>query len=387
MARFDTNKRKRSTPGVTTRGVRSPAPGVERFHTSATELSGFRTCRRRWHLQDVQHLAPKAAVAWYLIFGTCVHDALEAYYKGDRDLPATLRAFKRAWTREDRILQEKYGSFYSMGIEEEWNVHLERGQEMLRHYHTFDRAHPFWERVIDFWPEERSFVNILNPDTREPMEGLPLLSGRPDIVAQRYDGIWIVDHKALASSPQIKYLDIDDQGTAYCYIYWRQTGVVPHGFLYNVLIKDPPKPPRVLADGSLSKDKSQRTTLELYLAAIDEYGFDRADYADMLTFLENKGWSQFFVRDGSPRNLDQLLEFERHLYYVTLDMMRATEDPVAHAYPNPTQYTCGGCSVLGICQAMEERGNVEWVIDNGYVAQDPRIVIPKKILSPKWKGV
>lgn len=358
---------------------------VTRFHASATERANFRTCRRRWYLQDVEHMVPKDNVTWYLIFGDCMHAAMDAYYRYNRNLTDAETAFEQAWQREDAELQAKFANFYRMGIEEEWEEHRVKGLEILRHYHTFDRAHPFFDEVVDLAIEERGFVDILDAK-RKHQPGFPLLSGRIDLVVRRKRDLWVVDHKALAYAPTIKYLDIDDQLTAYCYIYWRLTGEKPKGGMYNVLIKDPPKFPRLLKDGKLSKDKSQRTTFELYLQMIHDLGLNVKDYEEHLNWLSSKGWSQFFIRDQSERNMDQMLEFEQHLFHEAGDMQRVLASPQL-AYPNPTQYTCGGCAVLPICQSMEERGNVEWVRDHGFRQDPPRVEIPDEILDPKWKGV
>ena len=355
-----------------------------RFHTSVTERWSFRTCRRRWYLETVERLAPKGQVTWYLIFGDIIHAALDTYYrpsskstKPPRKIGPTLKAFKAAWLEKDAWLRERYGAFYKMGIEDEWEMHLRRGEEMLHYYDIYDRAHPFFDSVIDIGVEDRSFQEILDPEW-ENLPGAPLLSGRVDIVAERSDGIWIIDHKALAGAPSNRALDVDDQLTGYAYLYWRMTGTVAQGELYNVLIKDPPKPPRMLKDGSLSKDKAQRTTWELYHTALLELGLDESGYEDMLTYLADKGWKQFFWREGVNRNYEELESFHDNLYYEYLDMVDALAHPEKR-YPNASQYTCPGCPVMAICQAMNEKGDVDFIIANGYEVQEPRVTIPKGV--------
>lgn len=348
-----------------------------RFHTTVTEVGSFRTCRRRWYLDTHLRLAPKDQVTWYLIFGDCIHAALEAYYKSGRDAKKMNAAFIRAWRKEDAKLREKYSSFYDMGIGDEWDKHKERGKEMLRCYDMFDRADPFFSQIEEVAIEERGFIEILGPDG-EPLEGNPLLSGKIDIVGKNRRDDWIEDHKALASAPNDSILDIDDQLTGYAYIYWRIADILVRGVMYNVLIKDPPHPPKILKDGSISKDKSQRTTFELYVQTIKELGLEIADYEDILNFLAASGWRRFFVRIGTTRNMEQLASYEDHLWRTVRDMQACIEDP-AEAYPNPSQYTCPGCSVLPICKAMEEDGDVDWVINHGFVTQEPRTKIPRGV--------
>lgn len=356
---------------------------MARFHTTVTEVGSFRTCRRRWYLDTYLRLAPKDQVTWYLIFGDCIHAALDVYYRSGRDAKKMLAAFRKAWRKEDLILQEKYAAFYSMGIGDEWNTHKERGEEMLRCYDLYDKEDPFFDEITDIAIEQRSFIEILGPDG-EPLPGAPLLSGRIDLVGlNRGRDRWGMDHKALAGAPNDSALDIDDQLTGYSYIYWRISDDPLRGFAYNVLIKEPPHPPKILKDGSVSKDKSQRTTYELYMEALRGIGFvDSAgnvldsSYNEILSFLQASGWRRFFIRTGVTRSMEQLASYEDHLWRTVRDMQMCIEDP-AEAYPNPSQYVCPGCSVMPICKAMEEDGDVDWVINHGFRTQEPRTTIPK----------
>lgn len=346
------------------------------FHTTVTERNSFRTCRRSWHLGTIRRLAPKGKATWYFLFGDMVHAALETYYKNDRNLDLATDTLHAEWLKHDESLREMYGALYATPeVQEYWYDEYQKAANMLYYYDLYDKAHPFFERVLDMTIEERSFIHILNPEG----DSTPgLLSGRIDMVVEREDGIWIVDHKTLSAVPSDSALDIDDQITAYCYIYWRTTGVMPRGGMYNVLLKDPPKPPRVLKNGTVSKDKSQRTTYELYMEALVENDQDPADYTEILEYLENKGWSQFFVRLQSERNMAQLAAFEKHLFQEYADMVDGLMFP-DQLYPNPSQYTCPRCQFLPICKAMEEGSDPEYVIGHGYEVLEPRHTIPEEL--------
>ena|SRR5262252_278606 len=357
-----------------------------RFHTSVTERGDFRSCRRRWDLGVNKCLVHKSRVPWNLIFGEAIHKGLEAYYKNNnRQVARAKAAFTRQWKVELSNLMDVYGTLFGHGIEDEWQMYQDKGIQMLTYYDFYDQKFPFWDDVLEVNIEERAFVDILDLDG-ERLPGLPLLSGRIDLVVKKDKGIWIVDHKTAANAYQARALDVDDQLTGYAYVYWRLSGEVPRGVIYNALIKEPPRPPKVLNSGELSKDKSQRTTYDLYLTAIKENGLERADYTEMLEFLFDKGWSQFFLRDAMERNIEELESFEKRLRYEYTDMVRAIEDP-AYMYPNPSQSNCSWCGYVAICQAMEEQGDVEYVIEEGYEVIPPRIQIPKRVLSEKWEGV
>ncbi len=350
-----------------------------RFHTTVTERASFRDCRRQWHLSTVENLARRGQVRWYLIYGDVMHAALEAYYTSDRNLTDMLAQFEVSWQLQDAQLQRDYGGLYSEGIEEEWYDYREKGETTLRYYDQFDKADPFFDEIIAVNIEERAFVEILGPD-RMPLKGHPLLSGKIDVVGFRKgeDRPHVMDHKNLASAHASRALDMDDQLTGYCYLYWRLEDVLPLGATYNVLVKDPPKPPRVLKDGSLSKDRSQRTTYDLYLAAIKELGLPRGDYAEILGYLKEKGWSQFFLRETVQRSQEELEAFEERLYYEYQDMRRALRDP-GFLYPNPGQRTCPTCAMLPLCQSIEEGGDAEFVREEMYEECEPRVIIPEGV--------
>jgi PD-(D/E)XK nuclease superfamily len=351
------------------------------FITSVTELYSFRTCRRRWYLETIQRMAPKSQVTWYLIFGDCVHAALEAYYtpvrgkKPPRKLGPALVAFKAAWSEKDAWLREEYGPLYKMGIGDEWNDHLVKGEQMLIFYDQFDKSHPLFDSVLGVGVEERGFVPILDPTSGEAIPGA-WLTGKIDVEAEVKYGVRIVDHKALASAHSSRALDIDDQLTGYNYIYYRNTDEIPFDSYYNVLVKSPPEPPRVLKNGNLSQDKSQRTTWELYHQTILDMALPVSDYEEILEYLERKGWAQFYLREGVQRNFEQMESFENHLFHTYNDMQLALNDENLR-YPNPSQYTCPGCPVMAICQTMEEQGDVDYIIEEGYRIQEPRYTLPK----------
>lgn len=353
--------------------------GDMRFHTTVTERGSFRSCRRQWYLENIERLRHKDSIPWALNFGDAVHEGLAAYYTGNkRNLMDARDAFKAKWEEQRTELREKYGGLYEAGVSDEWLEYLNKGDLMLVYYDEYDRENPFWDDVVEVNVEERAFVPILD-EKGAPFVGAPLLSGKIDLVVHKKgSGIWTVDHKTAASAYDARALDVDDQLTGYAYIWWRITGEVPRGALYNALIKEPPKPPRVLKDGSLSKDKQQRTTYDLYVRAIAENEFDPDDYEEVLGFLKEKGWNSFFLRDGLEKNLDELESFEWRLQHEYKDITLALGDE-GYRYPNPSQRTCPGCGMISICQAMEERGDVEYVKESMFVVTEPRVVIPEGV--------
>jgi hypothetical protein len=354
-----------------------------RFVTTATEKREFRTCRRKWWLTTQEKLKRRNAIAWELEFGDCVHKGLEAYYKSDRNLQISMNAFGAAWREADDRFAREYGPLYQQGIEDEWESWRLKGLDMLTYYDIFDRQHPAFDDIVEVAVEERYFVPILDPDTREPLLGNPLFSFQIDMVVTKKGGIWIWDHKTAASPHDSNALDVDDQLTSYCYGYWRLHGVYPEGAIYNRLSKDPPHPPTILKSDKpgkiLSQRKDARTTADLFVASaleFDRQGYDDGAYNEYIAMLDAKGWDQFFGREAVRRSPAEIESFERRLYNEYLDMAEATNIEAAR-YPNPSQWNCRKCPVLSICNGMEMQEDLEFLIEHGYERKPDRFVIPE----------
>lgn len=76
----------------------------------------------------------------------------------------------------------------------------------------------------------------------------------------------------------------------------------PDEFVYNIIRKDAPHAPKLINKGkSLSKDKSQNTTYELYKHAIADNGFSESDYLDILQYFEEQD-DKFLRRISVKRN-------------------------------------------------------------------------------------
>ncbi len=173
----------------------------------------------------------------------------------------------------------------------------------------------------------------------------------------------MVDHKSSGVTPSLgRELDLDDQLTGYAYVYWRLTGELPESIIYNVLVKKVPKPPEILKNGTPSKAKGQQTTFGLYLDTLKALNLDPAPYAEVLAALQAEGWSRYFVRESVTRNLAQLESYEEHLYHEYRDMVSVVENPEL-AYPSPDPIRCARCPFISVCQAMEDGGDFESLIE------------------------
>ncbi len=405
--KLKTSKPKTPTPLDLTRQL---------LDVSVTERGSFRTCRRRWLLEVIENLVPKQQQQMYFLFGTGIHHALEAYYSNMGSLIAARTAFAEWFIAEGAKLE----------VGEEWEELNELrvlGEDMIDNYPVFDATSKAsigkplaiegtWvdsntSLDLDARPEgyppeadvqlhdasRRLLVPIVDPISKQPIVSRvidgkhPLLTARIDILSERKTpkaGLWIIDHKTTSSSPSDRGLDFDDQITGYCYVVWRWTGVIPRGVMFNYLIKQTPKEPRLIGKNKdqLSTAKDQLTTADQYRAALKDHGLVWPDgtitsdkHAECLDALLARGWDPFYRRFEVMRNEHELLAFESRLAAEYSDMQEVMMDEDKQ-YPNPSAFLCPMCSVKTICQAIEDGSDVEDVMENQYKQGDDRKAAP-----------
>lgn len=356
--------------------------------TSATERAAFRRCRRQWFL-GVVHRLQSIDGNQNFWFGTLVHAALEAYYQhlldngmGSHDAAANaaLDRYEAEYHSSVEPIKE-FLAFLWPNVEESYLELGELGLEMLQAYFDREAKEPLFDEIVEV--ERRVFVPIKSPGGRK----VGKLSVRTDAVGRRNGWLAVADHKTASREMSASQLDLDDQLTAEVYAIWktRKDGEFPEEAIYNVLMKKVPRPPKQLKPGKksrqwpdgepkLSKDKSQLTTYDLYLAEIHRLGLDPAEYEEILQYFYNQdhsGESPFFRRDYVMRSPAQMASFEANLYEEFRDMKAVASHP-ERAYPNPSPFSCPSCSVRLACTMISDDGDVEAIIKATYVVGDPR---------------
>ncbi len=383
---------------------------------SVTERGQFKTCRRRWFLETIENLEPKRPTLAFS-FGTGIHSALEAFYLATgRGLKNPLEKGHVAidkWYAETDVKLTRDGQ--PIEVQDELFNLGKLAHVMLDNYMDFDpvakvnlgdviavegldaksgkefkpanpEGYPRESTVVRH-PSGRLMVPIVNPLTREPLtrafngeQVTAYLTARIDLLTKRKTpklGLWVVDHKSSAQSWSPKWIEFDDQATGYCYVVYRLTGKIPRGVVFNVLIKDQPKDPRVGKKGDLSYAKDQRTTPDRYREALKEHGYlkrgkiSSEKHAECMASLLAHGWDRFFFRHETTRNAHQLAAFEERLFFEYMDMEEVIENHEL-LYPNPSTYVCRGCGVAPICLAMEDGSDYQGVIDSQYTLGEDR---------------
>lgn len=113
-----------------------------------------------------------------------------------------------------------------------------------------------------------------------------------DLVARnkKTGRILLLDYKFKSVPMTYEDLFLDEQLKIYAKLYasekWEDINNIDVGYL-NIPKSELSKP-KILKNGSLSKDKTQNTTKQLYLETIKELGLNESDYLDILKDLEHK---------------------------------------------------------------------------------------------------
>jgi 6-pyruvoyl-tetrahydropterin synthase len=293
---------------------------------SVTERSIFKSCRRKWAYKFVRRLEPLQEESPALWIGIGVHEALEKFYCGED----ALTALREWWV----FHIEKAPQQVQMSPEATWDLMA----AMVGGYAKF-------AVTADAGVEVLATEHVLRIPIPRTTDGI--LSGRMDLLIRRNDKIWVVDHKTAAAFVDEATLEFDDQMTAYIWMVHVSTGENIAGAVYNQLKKKIPEKPMVLQNGTLSKNKQQSTTPDLYREAIEESGLNPADYKEMLEFLEAN--NTFYRREYILRGPQELEAFTIGLSVEYYEMLLAQQIP-SLCYRSLTR-DCGWCTYRLLCKA------------------------------------
>ena len=338
-------------------GGSESAARVLEIHTSDRIL--FKRCRRKWHFASPLrlHLEPVTQQRSALWFGTGFHFALEDYHGWNR-FGHPVKAF-RAY----------YEAFRPEELPEDHAGLLQLAEGMLNYYLLWlkrrDDFQTFWwqghpQVEVDF----EIPLPIKGPNGEEVV-----YAGTLDrVVVDPFGRLWVQDYKTVRTFDTTK-LATDPQITAYCWaaslIYDRPV----EGVVYTQFLKDVPKPPMILKDGSVSVNKNQRTTHALYRETLKKVYGDvskaprkNIEFLNMLAEKETAEGDIFIRRDLVRRNQHFLqAEFEKILAEVQ-EML----NPNLPLYPNPTRDCIWDCEFRSVCIAMDDGSDWEFILQEEF---------------------
>jgi hypothetical protein len=337
-----------------------------------SEYSDFLNCRKKWLYSWIEGIEAKKPDA-KLFFGTAFHKWLENYYNcGCNKLQADLET--SVWINEQDTKDMDQIAIDDM-------MALMRG--VAEHYHnTYGET----DKNFNIIATELEFLVKLDEDL--------YMTGTIDLVYEVDGKIRFMDHKTVSSISMYEEKAVMDRQISR---YWWALKMIAagigrvkdkendvwvtsqalkdktiDGFDYNLIAKDFPKEPKVLKSGKLSTDKSQKTTLDLYIKKMKELNQSVDNYHDILDFLSTKP-NQFNSRVDVKRSDAELESAAWEFSYTSGDIhdvkMMITENPQSIeplTYRNITNNCMHMCQFKSICQTAIDGGNVDMVKNLGY---------------------
>lgn len=257
--------------------------------------------------------------------------------------------------------QKKWDLVYNKGLKID-NVHLRfgsMGHEVLETREIPDEMlYPELKEEFGIQSWKNYFTTILN-ELDEYFKDYEVLHKEYRIENEQIKGVidvvWrhkttgrilITDYKFSTKNKGLEDILLDEQMYLYAMVYGVQNKLsiddIDIGYV-NIpkceMIK-----PRVLKNGTLSKDKAQNTTYNLYVESINELGLNISEYEDILSELTNKTMINVAI---SQMNRDMMLRIAQNVDNVIKDMEKG------YVLEKCT-FQCKYCDFLQYCKYGKE---------------------------------
>ena len=158
--------------------------------------------------------------------------------------------------------------------------------------------------------------------------------------------ILITDYKFSTKNKGLEDILLDEQMYLYAMVYGTNNNLsiddIDIGYI-NIPKCEMTKP-RVLKNGTLSKDKSQNTTYNMYVESINELGLNISDYEDILSELTNKTMINVAI---SQMNRDMMMRIAENVDHVIRDMEKGY-------VLEKCAFQCKYCDFLQYCKYGKE---------------------------------
>lgn len=254
--------------------------------------------------------------------------------------------------------QKKWDLIYNKGLKID-NIHLQfgsMGHEVLETRIIPDESlYPELKEAFGISSWNNYFTTIFNEldETFKDFEVLhkeyrvenEYLKGVIDVVwKNKITGkVLITDYKFSTKNKGFEDIYLDEQMIIYAVLYSLQNNInvsdIEIGYINIPKIEF--KKPRLLKNGTLSKDKAQCTTRLLYLEAIKEFGLNINDYEDILSELNDKKMTNTVL---SSINNDMMCRIMKNIDNVIEDMSNKTY------VLEKCSYQCKYCEFVEYCK-------------------------------------
>lgn len=302
---------------------------------SASKLVSLSTCETLYYFRYVRNLRARTASP-ATIRGEIVHAMIEQALRAmmeNRPMMSGEHAYYAAEQEAiPKIVKRESSLAFFGSLGQEFSDALNEGVAIATHF--IDHVLPG-----------------LNWNVRGVEEAFMLgdMKGRLDAVVARNGVLFIVDHKTSAQDPSPTRLQMDLQTLFYAFAMQdiQRFGGPIIGTILNFMSTNVPRPPRQLKDGSLSKDKSQRTTQALYLAEVEARGLDLADYTSFIQALDDTRFNRQFELFTAPSQRAWMEHVLQTATWRMVDIELGKGNPLPC---NPT--TCAYCEFQCLCHKM-----------------------------------
>lgn len=312
-----------------------------------SEVQSFLRCRKKWNWEWVEGYRPNIPNN-KLFFGTLFHKYLEVLYDTKQPKDAydvTLQLFQD--TDVSGMEQPEVASI--------WNLFEIVSQQYLEKWWENDET---WEILATEYHFEIE------------LDGTVVFEGTIDLIFKDEKGrIWFADHKTTNSIDKYeKNAVMDRQISRY---WWALTklGMEPYGFIYNIILKDYPEKPKLLKTGKLSTAKTQKTTLDLYLQAIEDCGLDVDNYQEYLQFLKENP-REYFKRVVVKRTPMEAATAMHEFYWTVKDTVKLRNEPSDYLYRNITSDCSWECSFYQVCQLDIQGQSIDSLLNTVFTKEE-----------------
>jgi len=344
---------------------------------SVSDMQTFLQCREKWDLSSPNRKSyrHRATPRMYLTQGTALHHAIEAQERSSAGY-ASLGPVEAA---EDFLKQERLARVEQIRREtgfEPWGTELAEWDEkadltrglVKQYFEHYGYDNPLADQGMEYIATEVPFKIDISFQTGVP--GAFFVGTFDGIAKDELDNLWLVENKTYQSKPDLKDLMVHFQTTGYAVAWQLLTGMPLVGALYNGIAKKLIAQPRRLKDGSLSSDKRQQTTYDLFVREMKRDGLSihHPKYQDILSKLKNvadQGDDRFFYREKFYFNETQIDNWTREFVDIIHEM---NDDP--RIYRTVSFKGCGpqgaDCWWQDVCFAKHTGQDVDLTLEQRY---------------------
>lgn len=336
---------------------------------SYSAITDWRACPQRYWYGYVEKLRPKVQAPAPTL-GRILHAYLAYYYSAlSRRRGAHLLAHRNAvdqmeaeYTEECKQLSWTAASLGADDVAKEISELIPLSRRLVQAYY----------RVRGKQDAKDYKVLLVEQDISAPIIDGIELPGVADLVTQDKDGRTILwEHKSTGNVPTQRRRFRDLQTLIYVVLLEMSKGIKVDGIHWNYLRTTPPRKPEVLkSTNQLTRRKDLVTTHELYLEAITENKFKRADYKDEIARIKENE-----VRSMFPRMELAIVQSEdvllRDFVLSAMEIQHARSDasyiPVRNVSPQ-----CDWCPYVKLCEGALLAGDDETLKNRHFKVSEGR---------------